>query len=492
MKTKQKISSIILVLAMVLSMNTLVLAGPPDTSQKDFLKSIIEDSEIVQDFKNEIIAEVVEHDSKKESLLREELGNLASELPDDSGGIGLFLCFLEIVEFPELAEEVFGYYAVNHFLTRMWNNGNPSSSIWDYEKEEWIEGVPLGLRCSGYGDGVWVIDQSITPSGVLGEISVELLSYETIKQAMLNPEFYDIFKRIYPDKACPATRPPEGPTTPGTSPGTVIPPIVPPLIPKPFIEDHVSYIIGYPDGNVRPSQNITRAEVATVFYRLLNNDVRMEYWTQENLYSDVNTGDWFNNCISVMTRLGILCGYDGATFRPNHDITRAELAGIAGRFARMMKISGDNDVYFGDIQGHWGENEIMLAAKIGWVLGYPDGTYRPDEPIKRSEFMTLVNRMLERMPENESDLLAGQMKTWPDNSNKDAWYYLAVQEATNSHEANYKEEKVPGLPFQYEYWTKMMENPDWLALEKVWTVDGYLANARVNEEISSRLASEGE
>jgi len=258
-----------------------------------------------------------------------------------------------------------------------------------------------------------------------------------------------------------------------------------------FIGDHVAYIIGYPEGDVRPLQDISRAEVATVFFRLLTDEVRAMYWTQENLFPDVEMGHWYNNAVSVMFEMGIVNGYPDGTFNPNGAITRGELAAIAARFARAMGTMGANSVSFSDIAGHWAENDIMHAALIGWVNGYPDGTYRPDQPITRAECMTLVNRMLERIPKTAEDVDRVWAKQWPDNADTSVWYYIAVQEATNSHLFDYymiqldpddedydfedgdgnrfRYELVESLYLPYETWTEPMENRDWYALEREWS-----------------------
>jgi len=237
-----------------------------------------------------------------------------------------------------------------------------------------------------------------------------------------------------------------------------------------FIGEHVAYIIGYANGTVGPERNITRAEVATIFFRLLTDAVRTSSWTQDNPFPDVNAGSWFNNAISVMYNMGIVKGHPDGTFRPNDAITRAEFATIAARFARAMGMISFNSSGFSDISGHWAEGDIRYAAMIGWVNGYTDGTFRPNQNIKRAEAITMVNRMLERMPETANDLLSDDMIIWADNMNVDSWYYLAVQEATNSHVPEYKEDSiVPGLQFEYEYWVEMSENPDWAQLERIWS-----------------------
>jgi hypothetical protein len=265
--------------------------------------------------------------------------------------------------------------------------------------------------------------------------------------------------------------------TPSVSPPEIKVVVIP--VTSPFIDDHVAYIIGYPDGYVRPERNVSRAEVATVFFRLQTDELRTNNWTMENPFPDVIKALWYNNAISVMCKMGILAGYPDGTFRPNNAITRAELAAIAARFARKMEMLARNDLSFSDIEGHWAESDINYAAAIGWVNGYPEGTFKPNQNITRAEFMTLVNRMLERVPESLDDLLVDEMETWSDNMDTNAWYYLAVQEATNSHTCTFKEGKMPpGLNFEYESWEEMAENRDWSQLEK-----GLLTNEQVKAQL---------
>ena len=223
----------------------------------------------------------------------------------------------------------------------------------------------------------------------------------------------------------------------------------------PFIKEHIAYVSGYPDVTVRPEQDITRAEVAVIFYRLLINELHESIQLQENPFSDVRTGNWYNTAVSAMSELGIVNGYPDGTFRPDAVITRAELATIAAHFASMMKMESINEVGFNDITGHWAAKDIIYTAEIGWTTGYADGTFRPAQKITRAEFITLVNRVLERVPETVDDLMEEGMIRWIDNDDPDAWYYIAVQEATNSHVAEYKEKTVPGLQFKYEYWVEM-------------------------------------
>ena len=220
--------------------------------------------------------------------------------------------------------------------------------------------------------------------------------------------------------------------------------------------DHFAYIVGYGNGQVRPQNAITRAEVATIFFRLLTDDVREENFTSTNKYTDVAAGAWYNNAVSTLSAMGIITGYPDGTFRPNAYITRAEFAAIAARF----DADGDKTLAaFSDIANHWAKDEISVAYNNGWVDGYPDGTFGPQRNITRAETVTLVNRVLNRKPETEDDLLS-DMTTWTDNADKKAWYYLAIQEATNSHYYKYKENS------EYEKWTELRETRDWTQLEK--------------------------
>lgn len=214
-------------------------------------------------------------------------------------------------------------------------------------------------------------------------------------------------------------------------------------------DDHFAYVVGYSDSTVRPSANISRAEVATIFFRLLKSDIRDGNLTADNEFSDVSDGQWHNKAISTMAKLGIVKGRRADRFDPDASITRAEFAAICARFnTKPVENSGS----FSDISGHWAENEIERAAAFGWISGYPDGTFRPDARITRAEAMTMINRVLCRMPQSESDLL-DSMVTWPDNKPSD-WHYLAVQEATNSHGFNRQGEVG-------ESWTKLTSVPDW-------------------------------
>ena len=218
--------------------------------------------------------------------------------------------------------------------------------------------------------------------------------------------------------------------------------------------DHFAYIIGDDEGYVRPLANVTRAETAAIFFRLLKEDVREEYLTDRSGFADVEQGAWYNKAVSTMAALGVVKGYTEDTFAPHEAITRAEFAAICARFDTG---TSDGESSFTDISGHWAESEIRRAAQLGWIQGDPDGRFRPNAPITRAETMTIINRVLNRLPEEKEDLLAG-MKEWPD-ALPGAWYYLAVQEATNSHAYEGKGEV-------YERWTALNVNPDWAQYQR--------------------------
>lgn len=230
-----------------------------------------------------------------------------------------------------------------------------------------------------------------------------------------------------------------------------------PLATLPSLEtnDHFAYIVGFLDGTVRPQAEITRAEVATIFFRLMTEDSRQANWATENPFFDVDGAQWYNNALSTSTRAGLIRGCPDGGFYGQRSITRGEFAAIAARF--------DSEEYqgpdpFSDISGHWAREEICRAARRGWIQGYPDGTFRPDEPITRAEVTALVNRMLRRAP--GPDVLAKDMIRWPDNP-EDAWYYLDIQEATNGHTYDRDDPAASA-----ERWTGLTENRDWAALER--------------------------
>ena len=216
-------------------------------------------------------------------------------------------------------------------------------------------------------------------------------------------------------------------------------------------EDHFDYIVGDADGRVHPERNITRAEVASIFFRLLKDDVRSENLTDQNTFTDVSADAWYNVAVSTMSDMDIVFGRTDYQFDPDAYITRAEFAAIAARFD-SGSYSGDD--LFTDIEGHWAADQINRAAEKGWITGYPDGTFGPNRYITRAEAVTMINRVLNRMPKDK-DALHEDMKVFVDNADTNAWYYLAIQEATNSHE--YKKDK-DGV---YETWTDVLPARDW-------------------------------
>lgn len=224
-------------------------------------------------------------------------------------------------------------------------------------------------------------------------------------------------------------------------------------------EDHVAYIIGYEDGTVRPGANITRAEVATIFFRLLTDETRESYWSQSSGFTDVASGAWYNNAVSTLTRAGILDGYEDGSFRPNASITRAEFTKIAVSF--FKHVGGASSSPFNDVpDSAWYAEFVKAAAELGLIDGYEDGTFRPNAPITRAEACTIVNRTLGRAPDKDNLLPEHEMLTWPDNS-RDAWYYAQIQEATNSHDYQWLG--------AIELWTAKLAERDWDALEKEWS-----------------------
>ena len=225
-------------------------------------------------------------------------------------------------------------------------------------------------------------------------------------------------------------------------------------------QDHDAYLLGYEDGTVRPEGSITRAEVATIFFRLLTDESRDKFWSQTNDYTDVPADAWYNSAVSTLSNAGILDGYEDGTFRPDGNITRAEFATITARF---LEASYDGGNRFPDIDGHWAAEYINEAANAGIVDGYEDGTFRPQQNITRAEAVTMVNRTVDRHP--DADHLLDNMVTWPDNP-ESAWYYAQIQEATNAHAytMHTDQEDAP-----YEVWTELLPNRDWSALEQAWS-----------------------
>lgn len=221
-------------------------------------------------------------------------------------------------------------------------------------------------------------------------------------------------------------------------------------------EIHFNYVIGYTDGTIRPGNNISRAEVATIFFRLLTDEAREQYNKTTTSYSDIKDGAWCCRAVATLTNAGVINGYTDGTFRPNAPITRAELATIIARFAKLDV----NTKTFSDINGHWAQKSIELAAGNNWINGYDDGTFRPNNNITRAETFAMINRVLDRQTESVSDLLpTSEMNMWSDNMNENAWYYKDIQEATNYHKCDRVGDSV------YEKWTEKVPDIDWASYQ---------------------------
>ena len=219
--------------------------------------------------------------------------------------------------------------------------------------------------------------------------------------------------------------------------------------------EHFNYVIGYPDGTIRPNGNISRAEVATIFFRLLTDDARAEFSSTENSFKDVAAGSWYNRAISTLANANILVGDENGNFRPNDPITRAEMATIIARFDKLTETGKT----FSDIKGHWAQKDIEMATTKGWLNGYPDGTFRPNNAITRAETFKMINRVLNRCVVSQEDLLVNDMNVWTDNMDPEAWFYYDVQEATNNHEC----ERIDMS--EHEHWTKKLTDIDWASYE---------------------------
>ena len=228
----------------------------------------------------------------------------------------------------------------------------------------------------------------------------------------------------------------------------------------PFSPYHHAYLIGNDHGLIRPNDSITRAEAATIFFRLISHEYRTKTWSQENPFPDVVLNHWFNNAVSTMANANIIFGMPSGMFEPDRAITRAEFAAAMTRFFVVAQFTGAD--MFPDIAGHWAEPEINTAVRAGWVTGFPDGTFMPDKNITRAEVAAIINRILKRLPETADDLLPG-MIVWPDNADVTSWYYLYVQEATNSNEYVQKPDGV------HKTWTKLIQPPDWVLLEREYS-----------------------
>lgn len=223
------------------------------------------------------------------------------------------------------------------------------------------------------------------------------------------------------------------------------------------LDEHFAYLIGNDDGLIRPEANITRAEVATIFFRLLTDETRESFWSDTNSYTDVAAGSWYNNAVSTLSAMGILGGYEDGSFRPNASITRAEFAKIAVSFFELEGLACENP--FLDVApGAWYAESVAAAAEIGLIEGYEGGLFRPDASITRAEACTIVNRTLGRAPHAAGLLPESEMNLWPDNMDASAWYYAQIQEATNSHDFVWAGE--------FEQWTQKLPERDWDALQR--------------------------
>ena len=259
------------------------------------------------------------------------------------------------------------------------------------------------------------------------------------------------------------TEKPDPKPEPGVQPEPVPPPAPQPKPePEPEPENKLperqAYLIGTPNGLIRPGGNITRAEVATIFFRLITDETREQYWMQTNPFPDVMLHNWFNNAVSTMANAGVFIGRSDGTFAPDATITRAEMAAAIVRFMDVTGVNGTK-IAFSDIDGHWAADYINAAAENGWIFGYPDGTFRPDQPIARAEVAAMVNRIFGRLPEIEADLLT-DMIIWPDNANADRWYYFYIQSASNSYTYEIKTDGI------HERWLALVPTRDWATLER--------------------------
>lgn len=221
-------------------------------------------------------------------------------------------------------------------------------------------------------------------------------------------------------------------------------------------EDHFNYIIGTPEGLSLPTANVTRAEVATIFFRLMTDDARAKFDSLDNNFSDVAKGKWYNRAISTLANAGIIKGDPAGTYRPDDPITRAEMAAIIARFGDFK----EGGKTFNDISGHWAQKYIELAASNGWINGNPDGTFKPNNNITRAETVAMINRVLDRQTKDVSDLLpVSQMTNWSDNMDTAKWYYRDMQEATNNHKAERVGNSI------YEKWTEKLPDIDWASYQ---------------------------
>ena len=248
-------------------------------------------------------------------------------------------------------------------------------------------------------------------------------------------------------------------------------PILPDMLGTPWAfetDDHFAYIIGVPGREVRPAGLITRGEVVTILFRCLREELRDYWWCTSNAFTDVPGNLWCNNAISTMARAGVILGHPDGTFSPNDPITRAEFCAMIGRYFSLLRTDAAD---FPDIRGHWAEELIRSVSARGIVVGYEDGTFRPDNSVLRAEAVTIMNRVLNRAP--APGCLLPEMLEWPDNMDTTAWYYLDMQEATNSHDCVRSD--------GHEVWTRWSPPPDWKRLETLWADRNTNSSVRIHK-----------
>ncbi|MCL2408850.1 MAG: InlB B-repeat-containing protein [Oscillospiraceae bacterium] len=319
--------------------------------------------------------------------------------------------------------------------------------------------LTVNIPLLGVGEAVEITFQAVVQSAAAGnEIeNIAIIDGPGLPEGGVESDPVEV--EVAPPGGGYVVVPPGGGWTPSPTP-----PPTPPMFPtrpaelsRPAVRHH-AYLIGFEDGTIRPRANVSRAQVATIFFRLMSDGSRANYWMQTNPYPDVVLEQWFNNAVSTTTNAGMFIGMPDGTFHPDRAITRAELAAV---IARMIGVTYNGEPLFNDIAGHWAEGYINAAARNGWVIGYEGlgGRFMPNQPITRAEAAAMINRVFERLPETPDDLLDG-MLTWPDNANPNAWYYLYIQEATNSH---YYEMKADGA---HETWIQLIPPRPWHLLER--------------------------
>ena len=307
---------------------------------------------------------------------------------------------------------------------KVWTNGKMVAHAIDTANDKYTD---------GYKDNAFTVTTELTAKGDG--------SYErTVKKVCNYCGYTEIVKEVKKDDIV-----------------DIIPVILPAIsknetAPKLNTRDHFAYVQGYPDGTVKPAGSITRAEVAAILFRLMDADSRSLYYSTASGFRDVDSTKWYNTYVATLNNAGVITDSRTGYFRPNDAITRAELAAMLAQFAEKKSAA----IYFSDVSaGYWAANAIALTANLGWINGYPDGTFGPDKTVTRAELMAMVNRATGRAPESTGALLSG-MKTWKDNADTARWYYLDVQEATNSH-------TYLGAPT--ETWTSLTATPDWSQYE---------------------------